>query len=353
MEENVRRLLKPEYIAHAAQQWECAPGVTLIDEVENLVYDVRCGGRRRVLRVGHSSHRSEDDVLAELDWMSFLSQRGVRLAAPVASRNGRSTETIPADDGSYFVASVFERAPGDFIDTSDRDQWSPEMFHKWGKTIGQMHALTKQYDPRHLGHRRPEWDEDDIITNAGEYVPDGSNRLLDDFQRTLDRIRALPKGSDDYGLTHADLNPTNFFVHEGEITLFDFDDCCYQWFIADIASAMPFYSEAVSAPGWEERASEFFRHFMTGYDEENRLDAFWFGHLPDFWRFQNTLTLVFCYKHDIANTEYKGFFERVLDIHENGHPWLGFDFRALYESCADEPERAPGHTGGVGVGDAI
>ena len=54
----------------------------------------------------------------------------------------------------------------------------------------------------------------------------------------------LRQESDAYGLVHADLHMGNFFVdHSGQMTVFDFDDCCFHWFGYDCAvsvvSSMP------------------------------------------------------------------------------------------------------------------
>ena len=48
-----------------------------------------------------------------------------------------------------------------------------------------------------------------------------------------------PKIADSYGLIHNDFNDGNFTVDydNGDITVFDFDDCCYFWFMYDLACA--------------------------------------------------------------------------------------------------------------------
>lgn len=55
----------------------------------------------------------------------------------------------------------------------------------------------------------------------------------------LDGLHALPKDADSYGLIHNDFNDGNFTVDydNDNITAFDFDDCCYFWFMYDIACA--------------------------------------------------------------------------------------------------------------------
>jgi Ser/Thr protein kinase RdoA (MazF antagonist) len=44
---------------------------------------------------------------------------------------------------------------------------------------------------------------------------------------------------DTFGMTHADFGPRNFNYHpELGITAFDFGNCCYHWYISDLAIAL-------------------------------------------------------------------------------------------------------------------
>ena len=96
-----------------------------------------------------------------------------------------------------------------------------------------------------------------------------------------------------------DLHPWNFFDHDGEIIPFDFDDCVYSWFIADIATALYYVTNEKSTvdgrrevewwPGSLDLSrgaliSIFMDHFLSGYDKENTLASVWLRHIPDFLR---------------------------------------------------------------------
>jgi|SRR6266540_3194345 len=97
----------------------------------------------------------------------------------------------------------------------------------------------------------------------------------------MDWLQGLPRDANSYGLIHTDMHHWNFLVHEGNITVFDFDDCTRHWFIYDIA--VPIHYPLIEIPLCEMKrrgkfAREFFSHFMKGYDRENHLDTFWFKH---------------------------------------------------------------------------
>jgi hypothetical protein len=65
-------------------------------------------------------------------------------------------------------------------------------------------------------------------------------------------------------LVHSDLNPTNFHVNDGQLTLFDFDDCTYNWLINEIAIALPLYSGIFTHKDLEDQMTMFFQWYMWG-----------------------------------------------------------------------------------------
>jgi amicoumacin kinase len=92
------------------------------------------------------------------------------------------------------------------------------------------------------------------------------------------------------------------------LTFFDFDECEYNWFIADIANPL-FYVTPLKSEGIEQRnraAKRFFDYFIEGYFLENSLENYWLKKIPLFLRLREILV-------------YSGAF-RSLDFN-NLHPW--------------------------------
>lgn len=118
----------------------------------------------------------------------------------------------------------------------------------------------------------------------------------------------MPRDPDSYGLIHGDIHHNNFHVHKDELILFDFDECEYNWFVADIANPL-FYATPLPSDGREQRyrtAKRFYDYFMEGYSKENVLDEYWLRRIPLFLRLREILVL-------------SGAF-RSLDF-SNLHPW--------------------------------
>ncbi|WP_349305702.1 phosphotransferase [Bacillus sp. FJAT-49711] len=76
-----------------------------------------------------------------------------------------------------------------------------------------------------------------------------------------------------FGLVHNDLHQGNLHIVNGEIVLFDFDDCTYQFFAQDLAVSIyhaiwtgtSFHSE------WEDFPNYFLTHLLEGYLSERQL----------------------------------------------------------------------------------
>ncbi|MDB5083185.1 MAG: putative phosphotransferase enzyme family, partial [Bacilli bacterium] len=137
------------------------------------------------------------------------------------------------------------------------------------------------------------------------------------IENLIGRLKLLPKDKDSYGLVHSDLHQKNFFVQNGSITAFDFDDAGYHFFISDISIIL--YSAicypAKKSDDQSEFAKLFFHHFMEGYHSENRLDSFWYDTIPDFIRMRHALALVTFYQ--ISNIS--ALKENQLEMLEQHH----------------------------------
>ncbi len=176
------------------------------------------------------------------------------------------------------------------------------------------------------------WYEDDVLRKAIDYLPIDQMQVATDLERLLLRFSHITPTTDDYGLVHGDLNPTNFHVNDGQLILFDFDDCAYNWFINDIAIALPLYSGLLVSRDWEAKVTEFLRWYMGGYSEDNYLDEEWLEYLPASLQLQNIITLIACHQSDVPNSQYHSFYKLVLKIYQEGHPLFQFNFRKVDRS---------------------
>lgn len=256
----------------------------------NLVYHYERDGRQQVLRISYRPDRPVELIQAELHFVNYLAERGVRLSKPVPSENGNLLEVIPAA-GIPFIAVSFVKGRGMRVPDNDYRyrEGVPirEYFQNWGQVLGQMHRLAKSYRPLSDTVRRPEWHTWECFTGfpAGERLP----VIQQKYEALLAELHALPKDVDSYGLIHFDFNDGNFTVDydNGDITVFDFDDCCYFWFMYDLACAWEGgIGRAMFRPLDERKAfmDRYMDQVLEGYGRENSLGDDWLARMPLFLR---------------------------------------------------------------------
>lgn len=262
---------------------------------ESFVYEMERADRRQcILKVTHSIRRSKDYLMGELEFVNYLAANGVSTPAAIPSMNGELVEIIEAKEG-HFLAYAFEKAEGRLIEASD---WSADLLQEWGRVLGKMHRLTKNYSPSKPTYKRQEWQEDDLFVNRRKYIPadEKHEKALEIFDALLQEIEGLPKNRDGYGLIHDDLHHGNFFLNtQGKIIPFDFDDCEYHYFINDIAIVMYHLLRsdkfAFLQENLKESADFILTNLMEGYGRENILSDFWLQQLPLFVRKRHALFL--------------------------------------------------------------
>ncbi len=154
--------------------------------------------------------------------------------------------------------------------------------------MGKLHALSNSFTPSQPRFRRFDIEDDfvEMVETAKKHLPETDESVIAAYQENLDAIRSLPKNDAVYGLCHVDFHGGNFFLtDDGKITLFDFDDCQYAWFIYDVAMAL-FYNLPHNCQSPEDLAAAktFLREFWSGYSAEFDLDEGWLQAIPLFLR---------------------------------------------------------------------
>ena len=88
-----------------------------------------------------------------------------------------------------------------------------------------------------------------------------------DLVRT--RLREFGGAADRYGLVHADLRPANLLVDGATVTVIDFDDCGFSWFLYDFGAAVSFLEHDPRLAEWQDAWLRGYRREepLTGEDE--------------------------------------------------------------------------------------
>jgi len=250
----------------------------------NLVY--ACGAA--IIRVAFLPDRNREDFLAELEYVRYLAEHGASVANIIASRDGNLLEELTQDGHTFFVC-LFERAKGKMlVENGYRYREGvpiTEYHYNCGKVLGKMHQLSKEYTPV---HRRQEYFDKTNSEYITELIPGKYACLKKKLLQILKDLEGLDRGRASYGMIHNDYSDGNYNIDfdTGQITVYDFDDACFGWYMQELANLW------VHLEGWvrgersahkrRQRMGEYFAAILEGYRSETELDDAILARLPLF-----------------------------------------------------------------------
>lgn len=252
----------------------------------NAMFEVCLAGKPAILRVSPHSARKEAHVAFELSWMQHLCAKMAHIAGPIPSVHGRLYETAAAA-GQRYILSVFQKAPGRLVDAQNPREWNTALFRHMGEVMGEMHRNTEAYAGEHGARGAFNWRHNYLFAPEYTRVVDADIEPL--WEQLLGEMAQLPQTRATYGIIHNDMHYQNFHVQNGSITLFDFDDCEYNWYAHDVASACFFALVAAGEQTEEERqalAEAFLVPFLQGYLPQKALPREWLERLGLFLRYR-------------------------------------------------------------------
>jgi Ser/Thr protein kinase RdoA (MazF antagonist) len=331
MEKRIKQRYNQQILEQVMESYSITEAdVQLLDGFESFIYEFQRGGQVYILRISHSLRRGENLIRGEIDWMTFLHRGGANVAEAIKAENDDYVVQVPDADGGHFLATAFVKAKGK---PPTKKEWNPNFYQMYGRVIGRMHALTKNYTPTNPAWVRPQWDEPEMLEIEG-WLPESESLVLGKYLQLKSHLDSRPKSRDNYGLIHQDAHGGNFFLNDnGGITLFDFDDCAYSWFMNDIAIVL-FYA-VLDVEDQIKFTREFMTSFLLGYSQENEIDISWLKEIPNFLKLREIdLYAVIHRSFDVDNIDHpwvamymEGRKERI----ENDASFIEYDFSMLAE----------------------
>ena len=285
----------------------------------NSIYGFAKNNDWYILRIGQKPASFVSQTKAELDWMCYLAENGINVPTPLPTIHGERLTTIQ-DGENHYIVCVYSAFAGQMgyqhWDKNKPALWNNALFYNWGKLMGDMHRLTKDYTPANETDKREHFDRFALDSDNIKMCP-AASKVAEELLR---EIELLPRDKDSYGLIHADFHQWNFLIRDGEINIFDFDDAIYGWFALDIGIAL------YHALWWGRRndaghdfTTDIIKNFMDGYLSTNHLDDFWLNKIPLFMRYRQICK--FSWFYDPTNVDDQQE-ERIFNI-ENGVLFTG------------------------------
>ena len=301
----------------------------------NLIFEVEISQTPFILRVSEYSEKKIAHVEFELNWMNYLSVGLDNIVKPVKSVNDNLYEVIESADGKRYILCMFEKAKGNIVDCNNPVEFNDDLFINLGALMGNMHKLTKEYKGNVV---KPEFEWDRIAEFWGskshvEVFDEEIHTLGEKFKK---EILILPKSKETYGLTHSDIHTHNFFVDNGHIKLFDFDDCRFNWYAAEIAGTFRYIIQAakpfrVNDKERTEFAEYYLSAYLKGYTQTNNISEYWIDKFDLFMRLSMTEAYKFIqnnWKDEQVNPhqEYLYWFNYRL---KNNMPFVYIDYKKI------------------------
>lgn len=291
--ELVRRFHEPIRDEAARRYGLSAASLSELQAFENFVYEGdNDDGDNVILRISHSTRRTLDYTLGEVEFVRYLAAAGCSVAAPILSEAGQFVERIAdREPGHYFVATAFERAAGIVFDDAPplkERYWQPPLFRDLGRIFAGLHNRAQTYKLSNPRLKRQEWHEYDVV-DLDRFAPPEEQLVRERTARIIARLQELPRTPEHYGLIHADLHPHNFCFDDGKVTAFDFDNCEYAWFVKDIAVLLFYVARAEDRDHRADAVAAFLGPFLDGYRELRACDRAWLAAIPDLLALQRSM----------------------------------------------------------------
>jgi Ser/Thr protein kinase RdoA (MazF antagonist) len=198
---------------------------------------------KAALRLHRHGYVTREQIASALAWSDALRKDGV-IATPraIPALNGDTVVTMRAallpDERN---AVLFEWAPGSPPDAARL----PELAPRLGELAAHMHEHSSSWT-RPPAFVRHVWTTEQIVGRHARWgtwqafpgIDDDSRELLDRaVVTTTTHLHSLESDPSRFGLVHADIRLGNVLACGDELTLIDFDDCGFSWYLWDLIAA--------------------------------------------------------------------------------------------------------------------
>ncbi len=195
-----------------------------------------------VLRIYRPGKQDFASIYSELLWLrSLREETDLSVSEPVAASDGSlivKAEAAGVPEARY--CALFRWLPGKFLAAG----LNAKAIQRVGIFLAQLHQYSQNFIPPKGFVRFQLNDEDGLFGSFPLILPAKSELLGSQNNQAVlqtaakkirEQMQCLKQTPEFFGLIHGDLNFNNCKFHQGEIQVFDFDDCGWGYYIYDLA----------------------------------------------------------------------------------------------------------------------
>jgi Ser/Thr protein kinase RdoA (MazF antagonist) len=307
----------------------------------NLAYNcAKEGSDAKIIRIAFLDDRIREDFLAEAQYVRYLFQHGGSVSDVVSSKHGNLLEEITYHNHTFFIC-LFEKAKGkQLVDNNYQYRDGvpmTEYYYNCGKTLGKLHQLSKEYTPV---QRRYSFFDKYNAEYIDKLIPDSLSLLKVKLIELLTTLEQLNQNNESYGMVHFDYGDGNYHIDfdTGQITVYDFDNSCFCWYMFDLASIWR------NGTGWiqfepdvnkrKKFMEDYFKVVLEGYRSETKIENKMLDQFPLFIQMnlmENIVDAFECMRHSGEEPEWEEDLSYLIKCMEDDIPYMGF-FHEIY-SC--------------------
>lgn len=272
----------------------------LLNISENATFKVDSPEETSVLRVHRTNYHSREAIQSELAWIAALRADNVVMTpAPIRTKSGEQVAIGRLSPGDERYVCRFAWSEGQ----EPPEEHLAENFEQLGAIAARLHQHAKAWRPPR-SFSRFTWDFETSLGPSGHWGRWQDALGLDSAMEQVltrcagkieERLRIYGKSSDRFGLVHADMRLANLLVDDGEVTVIDFDDCGFSWFMYDLASSLSFIEHEPYVP-------TLIDSWVRGYRSESELTSADERELRTFIMFRRLLLLAWIGSHVSTET---------------------------------------------------
>jgi len=241
-----------------------------------------------VLRVHRLGYHTEAEIASELAWMDALrAEAGVRTPRVLPAADGRRVVTVAergADRATQRHCVRFEFLPGTEPGGSgDEPALTTAHFAELGQITARMHRHAREW-ARPAWFTRFHWDYAAAFGRQARWgrwqdgigVGPSERQILTRLDHVLRaRLTAYGQAPERYGLVHADTRLANLLVHDGSVSVIDFDDSGFSWYLYDLGTSVSFFEHEPEVPALVDSWLEGYRR-AAGLSAEDQAEIWTF-----------------------------------------------------------------------------